>query len=119
MWWYFFFLKRLQGNKHRRNGRIEKSPFKIDIPWSNDPEKFDYNSIFFEHFFPDLTGKAKIIDRFFDDVWSPMYATVQSDNIKFHRPDDKDPNHLVSVTFISYLMHKHTVSQQNVYVLLS
>ena len=62
----------------------EKSPFKIDIPWSNDPEKFDYNSIFFEHFFPDLTGKAMIIDRFFDNIRAPMYATVQRDNIKFH-----------------------------------
>ena len=50
----------------------EKSPFKIDIPWNNDPEKVNYNSIFVEHFFPDLTGKAKITDRFFDNVRAPM-----------------------------------------------
>ena len=97
----------------------ENSPFKIDIPWNNDPEKVDYNIIFFEHFLPDLTDKAKIIDKFFDDVRAPMYATVESDNIKFHWPYDEDPDHLVSVAYISYMMHKHTVSHRNVYVLLS
>ena len=78
----------------------KKSPFKIDIPWNNDPEKVDYNKIFFEHFFPDLTGKAKVIDRFFADVRSPMHATVKNDNIKFDRPDDDDPDHLVSILYL-------------------
>ena len=41
------------------------SPFKIDIPWDPDPANVDYNKIFFDHFFPDLTGKAKVMDEFF------------------------------------------------------
>lgn len=53
-----------------------KSPFKIDIDWDSDPENVDYNATFFKHFFPDLTGKAEVLDNFFDDVRAPMYALL-------------------------------------------
>ena len=82
---------------------LKKSP--LDIPWSNDPGKVNYNRIFFDNFFPDLSGKAKVTDKFFYDVQAPMYATFKNDNIKFDRPDDEDPDHLVSVSYISYMMH--------------
>ena len=75
---------------------IHKSPFKIDIPWDPDPAKVDYNKIFFDHFFPDLTGKAKVLDRFLQDVRAPTHMTVVNDNIKFNRPEHDDPDHLVS-----------------------
>ena len=38
------------------------NPVKVDIPWSPVLRDVDYNFIFFEHFFPSLEGKAKLID---------------------------------------------------------
>jgi hypothetical protein len=73
-----------------------QSPFKIDICWDPDPEKIDYNTIYFDYFFPKLTGKAKVVDKFFSDGRAPMHSTVKNDGIKFNRPDDEDPDHLVS-----------------------
>ena len=73
-----------------------KSPFKIDIPWDPDPAKVDYNKIFFDHFFPDLTGKAKVMDEYFRDVRAPNHVTVVHDRITFDRPDHAEPDHLVS-----------------------
>lgn len=31
-----------------------------DIPWTVDAKSIDYNKIFFEHFLPDLSGKAAL-----------------------------------------------------------
>jgi len=75
---------------------MNQSPFRIDIPWDPDPEKVNYNKIYFDYFFPSLDGKAEVMDKFFDDPRAPMYSTVNNDNIKFHRPHDDDPDHLVS-----------------------
>ena len=60
---------------------INKSPFKIDSPWDPDPAKIDYNKIFFDHFFPDLTGKAKVLDWFLQDGRAPTHITVVNKNI--------------------------------------
>ena len=84
---------------------LEKSPFMIGIPWSNDPEKVDYKKIFSDYFFLDLYDRGKVVDKFFCDVRAPMYATVKSDNTKFDQPDDEDPDHLISVLYISYNNH--------------
>ena len=34
------------------------------IPWDPDPSKVDYNRVLLDHFFPSLTGKAKMLDDF-------------------------------------------------------
>ena len=71
-------------------------PMKVDIPWSPDTTKVDYNKIFFEHFFPSLKGKAKVIDKFLNHRECPMYSTKEHDNIKFDREGEDDPDVLVS-----------------------
>ena len=75
-----------------------QSAFKIDIPWDPNPAKVNYNKIFFNRFFPDLTGKAKVLDRFMQDVRAPTHATVVKDNIRFDRPGHDDLDHLVSAS---------------------
>ena len=76
-----------------------ESPFKIDIPWDPNPSNVDYNKIFFDHFFPDLTGRAKVMDEFFKDVRAPSHVTVANDGITFDRPNHKDPDHVVSIPY--------------------
>lgn len=73
------------------------SPLKKDIPWNPDTKKVDYNATFFEHFFPSVEGKAKVLDEYLWNEKCPMYATVKKDNIRFHRPDAEDPDYLVSL----------------------
>ena len=59
------------------------NPVKVDIPWSPVLRDVDYNFIFFEHFFPSLEGKAKLIDEYLWDCRCLMYATVVNDKISF------------------------------------
>ena len=75
---------------------IKKSPFKKDIPWDKDRRKVNYNKIFFDHFLPDLTGKSALLDEWLSDPRCPVFSMAQQDRIKFNRPDDDDPDCLVS-----------------------
>ena len=79
-------------------------PMRKEIPWSPDTTKVDYNEIFFEHFFPSLKGKAKLMDKFLSNRKCPMYSTKAHDNIKFDREGEDDPDVLVSycVTYCYY-----------------
>ena len=80
------------------------NPFSIDVPWDPNPDKVDYNSVFFDHFFPDLEGKAELLDEYLADDRCSIHHTVKSDKIKFHREtDDDDPDILVSVTLFMLL----------------
>ena len=54
--------------------------------------KSNLNNIFFEHFFPCVTGHAKLIDEYHSSRNSPYYSTVKNDKIKFHDPDADDPD---------------------------
>ena len=47
---------------------------------------------YFDLMWPELTGSAKIIDKFLSDYRCPCYATVEHDNIRFHdeNADDAD-----------------------------
>ena len=79
---------------------IKQSPFKKDIPWDADRKNVDYNKIFFDDFLPDLSGKAALLDKWMSDIRCPIYATAKTANIKFNRPDDDDPDCLVSCYII-------------------
>lgn len=72
------------------------SVFNIDIPWSPSINGNDYFTIFFEHFFPSLEGKAAVIDKYLSDERCSAYTYVKHDKIIFHRPDESDPDYLVS-----------------------
>ena len=60
---------------------MNQSPFRIDIPWDLDPEKVNYNKIYFDYFFLSLVGKGNVIDKFFNDIRAHMYIIVKNDNI--------------------------------------
>ena len=68
---------------------------KIGIPWHPDPKKNGYNTIFFEHFFPSLKGKAAIADRIINDPRRGYYHTAKACNIRFHQSSKNDPDELV------------------------
>jgi hypothetical protein len=52
----------------------------------------DLNALFFEEFFPDVVGHAKLIDEFHEDPRSPYFTTVHNDRIKFHDAEADDPD---------------------------
>ena len=68
----------------------ETVEYKKDIYF--DDETTNYNDIFFEYFFPDMTGHGKIMDEYHADPKSPYFATVRSDKIQFHDEDAEDPD---------------------------
>ena len=83
---------RVAGNPDQLN----VNPFKKDIEWDPDPNKTEYNKIFFEHFFPSLEGKAEVADRIISDPRCGIYRMVQGNNMKaFHQPDRDDPDEKV------------------------
>jgi hypothetical protein len=60
----------------------------------------DMATIFFEDFFPSVVGMAEKLDEFHSDIRSPYYQTVVKEGIKFHRPDDDDPDWIVKNCFL-------------------
>ena len=84
------------GSTGKSRGKASDPLYKIDIPWDKDMSKVDYNAIFFDHFFPSLEGKAAVLDEYLSSPKCRYHATVAKDNIKFNRPDDEDPDKLVS-----------------------
>ena len=78
------------------SGTVNESLYKKEIPWDKDMSKVDYNAIFFDHFFPDLTGKAAVLDEYLSSPRCRYHSTVEKDNIRFNRHDEKDPDMLVS-----------------------
>ena len=47
---------------------------------------------FFEHVFPSIVGHAKIIDKFLWDPCAPFHGTAVASKIRFHDPEDPDPD---------------------------
>ena len=68
-------------------------------PRNEKPEEVDYNQIYFEHFFPNVKGKAKLCDEYLSEFRSPYYLIVKNSKIKFHLEDEDDPDVLVSIQF--------------------
>jgi len=67
-------------------------------PVINFDKEFDANC--FEHIFLVVTGHVANIDRFLSDPRVPYYNTVKSHQIKFHDPDDPDPDWKVKQCYI-------------------
>ena len=79
------------------------------MEWPDDLElkkdiNFDDNNaladIFFNDFFPCITGHAKLIDEFHTDMRSPMFQTVQDEKIAFHQERDEDPDWVVKQCYL-------------------
>jgi hypothetical protein len=85
-------------------------PFKQDIPWNENTSDVDYNKILFEYFLPNMKGKAAVLDEWARHPNSGWKQTVVTNNIKFNRPDQDDPDELVSFVLynVSLASHNHT-----------
>jgi len=57
------------------------------------------NDIFFDYFFPCVTGHAKLIDEYHSSRNSPYYSTVQNDNIKFFYNDEEDRDYMMKLGY--------------------
>ena len=86
------------------------------IPWDPDPSKVDYNRVLLDHFFPSLSGKAKLLDDFpprqpkNPHIGNPWKVRVERDNICFHREDTDDPDELVSMLLYSNICYHFFLS---------
>lgn len=70
--------------------------FNKDIPWSRYPKDMNYTDVFFDHFFPSLQGKAQVLDEYLASPHCSCHNMVVSDKIRFHRPNNNDPDFIVS-----------------------
>ena len=76
---------------------VDRSPFAINIPWKPEVGAVDYFTIFFKYFFPPLEGKAAILDKYLSDPRCSGHTSYYvNEKVRFHRPDKKDPDYLVS-----------------------
>lgn len=96
-------------DEHGSDDSDDDDVFKEEIDWHPDPSKVDYNYTFFEHFFPSVEGKAKVLDEYLNDERCPYYATVKNDGIRFHQEDERDPDFLVSQVFFPFYCHNYCV----------
>ncbi len=78
------------------------SPIKINIPWPPDKSTLNCNNIFFEHFFPSLKGKDKLMDEYLNDERCSMLWCIRKEKVIFNHPNHSDPDYLVklSVTLV-------------------
>ena len=98
---------RVTGNPDQLN----VNPFKKDIEWDTDPNKTEYNKIFFEHFFPSLEGKAEVADRIISDPRCGIYRMVQGNNMKpFHQPDRDDPDEKVRGAIVRKILRSESLA---------
>ena len=72
--------------------RLIPYPIKINIPWHQNPNANDYNTILFKLFFPSLEGMAARADKILHDARSGYYHTAKANKIRFHDPSAKDPD---------------------------
>jgi len=70
---------------------------KKDIDYKDETQ---YDNIFFEDFFPDITGHAERMDKFYNNVEASFYATYRNDKIKFHNPEADDPDWIVKQCYM-------------------
>jgi hypothetical protein len=62
-----------------------------------------YPKVFFDDFFPDVTGHALRMDEYHSDIRSPYHETVKKEAFVFHRPDDDDPDWIIKNCFMLLL----------------
>jgi hypothetical protein len=58
---------------------------------------------FFDEFFPSLEGHAEKLDQYYISIDAPYHHTVVKEGIKFHRPDDPDPDWIVKNCYLLLL----------------
>jgi hypothetical protein len=73
---------------------------KADIDF--DEEK-NLSDIFFREFMPSIGGHAERMDEYLSDTRASYYATVNQNNITFHRPDDPDPDWIIKNCYLVLL----------------
>ena len=70
-----------------------------DIGW----ETKSLSSVFFDEFFPSVEGHARLMDDYLSDDRASYHTSVVNDKIKFHDPNDDDPNWIVKQCYL--LLH--------------
>ena len=76
---------------------------KKDIDFGDDGNTDKYADIFFEHFFPDVTGHAQKMDTYLSNIKAPMYQTVLNDGIKFHDAEADDNDWIIKQAYLLIL----------------
>jgi Transposase IS4 len=61
------------------------------------------STVFFEDFLPSIVGHAELMDEFYSDIRAPYYQTVVKEGIRFHRPEDDDPDWVIKNCFLLLL----------------
>jgi hypothetical protein len=74
----------------------DRVEYKIDMEASED---MDFNEEFFDKWFPDVKGHAKIMDRFLTHPDCQWKNQVDRLNVKFHDEDAEDPDWKVKVCY--------------------
>jgi hypothetical protein len=73
---------------------ITESPY--DIPMEGPQVNIDFNQpmakIFFDNVFPDVSGHAKIIDKYLSDQRANFHQTYMNRKMKFHDEKASDPD---------------------------
>ena len=93
-------------------------PFKKDLGYTIEKDlsgEWDYNAIFFEHFFPSFRGHAKLMDEYLSSPQAKYHSTVEQDGIQFYQPDapwfEHDPDQLIRVCYTLMLCAANEVHQ--------
>jgi hypothetical protein len=81
----------------------EAAVFNTELKFGAEDSYEDLAKLFFDKIFPDVTGGAKLMDDFHGNVRSPVFVTVKNDNIKFHDPDNKDPDWIIKQCYLLML----------------
>ena len=81
---------------------VELSPKKT-VDFGEEGSYDEYGKIFFDEFFPDVTGHGKKLDKYFANINAPMYQTVANDKIKFNDETDRDPDWIVKQGYLLIL----------------
>jgi len=77
----------------------EKVEYKKDLPWNPTVANNNYNTLFFDKFFPSIKGHAAIIDKYLSSPECEFHNTVVNDKIVFHDPEAEDPDWRVRVCY--------------------
>ena len=71
-------------------------PLKKNIDFDSEP----LAEIFFRDFFPSVEGHASLMDEYFENSNVPFGSTVAAEKIRFHQPDDRDPDWIIKQCYL-------------------
>ena len=87
----FFKWEILADNNHISRNHLEV-PEEPVVSDAFDFEKRNLEDIFFDELWLSIKGRGRIIDTYHSDRRSSLYVTVQNDKIRFHDPEEADPD---------------------------